>query len=91
MLADIREAKDANDEGKVRYLIHKMKATVSLLCHDILKEEIAILEKESHRVGQNEYNMRVEILLKNVNILIQEVKAHLKTLMTGEDNSYTKR
>lgn len=80
VMNDILDAVEKSNSDKMKKMVHKLRASASILCTESLQLEINTLEKEAQYTGEATYDTRIHELLKNILQLIDEVKSFNDTL-----------
>jgi hypothetical protein len=73
MLRDLKTAVDGKDIASTAKILHKLKASVSLLCTDAMSIEVIDLERSAHNVAHADFVIRVDRLVLCIHHLVVEV------------------
>jgi hypothetical protein len=73
MLRDLKIAVEGQDAAATGKILHKLKASVSLLCTDAMSVEVIDLERAARHVASGDFVSRINRLIVSVNHLVLEV------------------
>src|SRR5689334_22188638 len=73
MLHDLETAVNSKDVAATGKILHKLKSSVSLLCNDVMSEEVRDLDRNAACVDSADFIHRINRLTLNIHHLITEV------------------
>jgi len=79
MLRDLRTAVDGKDVATTAKILHKLKASVALLCTDVMSNEVIDLEENSFNVAASDFVSRINRLILWVHHLVIEVTQFVRS------------